>query len=273
MKYYNVVSIVRLRDVHTYNLYIYDEARNKKSICLQTVLSEDVRNEVLNQLNFESQQDGDWIEYKRINHSLPRHLRSKISADNLRSLANKVDLFKEISESTMNELSRRVEAYYFSPGDFIVKQDEASNCFYIVLEGKTELMNLDDTKQFVKLKSLTTCDELGVFFHEIQPYSVRVITNCHVLRVSVDDFRDCFPDLTSVGNNIASSSSGSKGNQIPTDSMAILSNEKGVLFGNSQLMKNKSAICENPKDGTESSKDSMEIEGIKELTRILYTKG
>ncbi|KAM7263536.1 hypothetical protein ACFE04_001219 [Oxalis oulophora] len=42
--------------------------------------------------------------------------------------------------------------------------------------------------------------------------------------------------------------------------MASLSTEKGDLFGSSQLMKNKTAICGNPKNGTESSKDPMEIE-------------
>ncbi|KAM7264172.1 hypothetical protein ACFE04_001855 [Oxalis oulophora] len=70
----------------------------------------------------------------------------------------------------------------------------------------------------------------------------------------------CLTDLTSVGTNIASSSSGSKSNLIPIDSMVILSTEKGDLFGSSQFMKNKTTICGNPKDGTESSKDSMEIE-------------
>ncbi|KAM7264681.1 hypothetical protein ACFE04_002364 [Oxalis oulophora] len=185
-----------------YNLYCYDEEQNRKSIflnrfVLQNDLSQPLKKEVFEQFDLELNQDIDWIEYNKALISLPGHLKSKISIHHFNRLGQNVYLFQGVSDSTIKQIAPKVEAGYFSSGEYMIRYNEASNYFFLLLEGTMELIDVDVTTErcaLIESNGLTAGGELGVLFRQNQPYSIRAKTNCLVLKVLADDFWDSFPE-------------------------------------------------------------------------------
>ncbi|BBN01136.1 uncharacterized protein MPTK1_2g04950 [Marchantia polymorpha subsp. ruderalis] len=122
---------------------------------------------------------------------LPMTIRSKVSQTLYSSIVEQVPLFAGCSTEFISEIVAKVIEEHFLPGEVVIQQGGASDQFYIVAHGILEevLVAEDGSEEVVaQLDAESICGEVGVLCNIPQPFTVRVVELCRLLRLDKNSF-------------------------------------------------------------------------------------
>ncbi|CAM6092005.1 unnamed protein product [Calypogeia fissa] len=153
-------------------------------------LPRNIRRQMKNhiRLQFESGTMGDDDD---ILEDLPVSIRTKVAQALYSHIIENVNIFKGCSPEFLSEIVGRVSEEYFLPGEVVISQGGASDQFYIICYGILEeiLVHEDGKEERInQLEAETVFGEVGVLCEIPQPFTVRVVELCRVLRIDKHAF-------------------------------------------------------------------------------------
>ncbi|KAL2644033.1 hypothetical protein R1flu_011620 [Riccia fluitans] len=122
---------------------------------------------------------------------LPMTIRSKVAQSLYSSVVEQAPLFAGCSPEFISQIVAKVNEEYFLPGEVVIQQGGTSDQFYIVVHGVLEEVVITDegTEDVIsRLESESICGEVGVLCNIPQPFTVRVLELCRLLRIDKDSF-------------------------------------------------------------------------------------
>ncbi|KAI5063905.1 hypothetical protein GOP47_0020575 [Adiantum capillus-veneris] len=146
-------------------------------------LDRDIRSQLKNhlRLQYEAQFTEDGVV-----QDLPLSIRSKVAQSLYMATVERVSLFNNCSTEFMNQMGMRVHEEYFLPGEVIMEQGNAVDQIYIVAYGALVevVINLDGTEEIISnLEAESVFGAVAVLCSIPQPYTIRVVDLCKVLRL------------------------------------------------------------------------------------------
>lgn len=157
-------------------------------------------------MEFES---GLLTEHDHIIATLPSTIRSQVAHSLYYDIIQRVPVFRGCSSEFMDEIVSKVTEEHFLPGEVVVHQGGASEQYYIVCSGALEeiLVHEDGKLEMIeKHQADSIFGEVGVLCNIPQPFTVRVLELCRLLRVDKHAFTDLvqiyFNDGRLVINNL-----------------------------------------------------------------------
>jgi cAMP-dependent protein kinase regulator len=107
-----------------------------------------------------------------------------------------VPLFSKCSQRELNSVARHVEVMSFDEGATIVRQGEAGNAFYVVLDGNAEVRH--SGKRVGRLGSGDYFGELALL--DPAPRNADVVASSQVVvgRLLADDFREVLKTVPAI---------------------------------------------------------------------------
>ncbi|CAM6105245.1 unnamed protein product [Calypogeia fissa] len=124
---------------------------------------------------------------------LPSTIRSQVAHALYIHIIERVPIFRGCSSEFMDEIVSKVTEEHFLPGEVVVHQGGASEQFYVVCSGVLEevLVHEDGKVEMVeKHQAESIFGEVGVLCNIPQPFTVRVLELCRLLRVDKHAFTD-----------------------------------------------------------------------------------
>ncbi|CAK9166356.1 unnamed protein product [Ilex paraguariensis] len=117
---------------------------------------------------------------------LPKAIRSSIAYYLFFPIIQKTRLFQGVSHDFLFQLVSEIEAEYFPPKEDVILQNEAPAEMYIVVSGAAELIAHINGHDQVLGKAVAgeMFGEIGVLCHRPQPFTVRTIDICQILRLN-----------------------------------------------------------------------------------------
>ncbi|CAM6127017.1 unnamed protein product [Calypogeia fissa] len=174
-------------------------------------LPRNIRTQMKNhiRLQFESGTMGDG---DGILQDLPVSIRTKVAQSLYSHSIENVNIFRGCSSEFLSEIVSRVSEEHFLPGEVVITQGGASDQFYVVCHGILEEIYVhEDGKEerIDQLEAESVFGEVGVLCNIPQPFTVRVVELCRVLRLDKHAFTDIieifFNDGRLVINNLLES--------------------------------------------------------------------
>ncbi|KAL3697194.1 hypothetical protein R1sor_011270 [Riccia sorocarpa] len=152
-------------------------------------LPRDIRQQMKNhvRLQFETGTSNDMS----VVDDLPMTIRSKVAQSLYSSILERVPLFAGCSAEFIAEIVAKVDEEHFLPGEIVIQQGGTSDQLYIVVHGVLEelVINDDGAEDVVsRLEADSICGEVGVLCNIPQPFTVRVLELCRLLRLDKDSF-------------------------------------------------------------------------------------
>ncbi|MCO5594662.1 hypothetical protein L7F22_048695 [Adiantum nelumboides] len=151
-------------------------------------LERDIRSQLKNhvRLQYESQfiEDG-------VVQDLPLSIRAKVSQSLYMATIERVSLFEHCSTEFINQIGMRVHEEYFLPGEVIMEQGNAVDQIYIVAHGTLVevLIGIDGSEEVISnLEAKSIFGAVAVLCSIPQPYTIRVVDLCKVLRLDKQVF-------------------------------------------------------------------------------------
>ncbi|MFO0617466.1 MAG: mechanosensitive ion channel family protein [Polyangiaceae bacterium] len=117
----------------------------------------------------------------------------------------KVDFLQVISQAQRRELAERATIRLFSPGEFIVRQGDASAELFIILKGEVAVV-LESEKEHKEVTRLATgkfFGEMALVTGEKRRASVRAATECELLVIDHDAFKRVLDETPAVAEQLS----------------------------------------------------------------------
>lgn len=169
-------------------------------------LDRDVRNQIKGHLRL--QYESGYTEASVI-QDLPISIRAKIAQTLYKPLVEKVSLFRGCSLELINQIVIRVHEEFFLPGEVIMEQGNVVDQLYFVCHGMLEEIGIgaDGSEETVfPLQPNSSFGEISILCNIPQPYTVRVLELCRLLRLDKQSFTDIleiyFYDGRKILNNL-----------------------------------------------------------------------
>lgn len=121
---------------------------------------------------------------------------------NLISLLQQVDLFRDLPDSVLNDLSALVTHHEFSKGELIIRKGDQGDSLYIIAGGKVRVH--DDDLVVALLDDGSFFGEMSFLDTSPRSMSVSAETNSLLYRISRDDFYRVFDQYPEVFRKIVS---------------------------------------------------------------------
>ncbi|XP_034707211.1 potassium channel SKOR-like isoform X2 [Vitis riparia] len=153
-------------------------------------LDRDVRNQIKGHLRL--QYESGYTEASVI-QDLPISIRAKIAQTLYKPLVEKVSLFRGCSSELINQIVIRVHEEFFLPGEVIMEQGNVVDQLYFVCHGMLEEIGIgaDGSEETVlPLQPNSSFGEISILCNIPQPYTVRVLELCRLLRLDKQSFTD-----------------------------------------------------------------------------------
>ncbi|WKA03463.1 hypothetical protein VitviT2T_021570 [Vitis vinifera] len=153
-------------------------------------LDRDVRNQIKGHLRL--QYESGYTEASVI-QDLPISIRAKIAQTLYKPLVEKVSLFRGCSLELINQIVIRVHEEFFLPGEVIMEQGNVVDQLYFVCHGMLEEIGIgaDGSEETVlPLQPNSSFGEISILCNIPQPYTVRVLELCRLLRLDKQSFTD-----------------------------------------------------------------------------------
>ncbi|XVE91039.1 hypothetical protein DITRI_Ditri20bG0124000 [Diplodiscus trichospermus] len=141
---------------------------------------------------------------------IPASIRTKISQKLYAPFIREVALFKGCSAEFIKQIAIKVHEEFFLPGEIIIEQGNVVDQLYIVCHGKLVEVGRgqnDETGDlFTDLQTFSSFGEVSFLCSTPQPYTIRVIELCRVLRLDKRSFMEIveiyFSDGRIILNNL-----------------------------------------------------------------------
>jgi small-conductance mechanosensitive channel/CRP-like cAMP-binding protein len=151
-----------------------------------------------------------WYSFKREGIEIPFPIRDvymktevkkELNKAEISDLLSSIDFLEDLSGEALGEVIDRIKPVVFSEGEYIIKQGEEGDTFFIINDGKVEVSAVDPNNDVFLLRSM----EKGGFFGEISALtgeprsaSVKALKDTELLMLKKDDFNVLlkkFPDI------------------------------------------------------------------------------
>jgi|AP95_1055475.scaffolds.fasta_scaffold08071_4 voltage-gated potassium channel len=132
---------------------------------------------------------------------LPPTLRRELSLVLKGDLIDKVSFLKGASREFVHDLSTRLQAVVFMPGDVIVRHGDYGRHVYFISSGEVEVLKQDGTP----IRNLTEGDffgELALLRNETRTTTVRAVGYCDVYTLDRSDFTQILADYPDFAEHI-----------------------------------------------------------------------
>lgn len=140
---------------------------------------------------------------------IPASIRAKIAQLLYTPYIEKIPLFKGCSSEFINQIVVRLHEEYFFPGEVITEQGNVVDHLYFVCEGSLEALETktDGTEDLVELlEPHTSFGDISIICNISQPFTIRVRSLCHLLRLDKQSFSNIleiyFHDGRKILNNL-----------------------------------------------------------------------
>ncbi|CAN6906269.1 unnamed protein product [Brassica oleracea] len=140
---------------------------------------------------------------------IPASIRAKIAQLLCTPYIEKIPLFKGCSSEFINQIVVRLHEEYFFPGEIITEQGNVVDHLYFVCEGSLEALETktDGTEDLVELlEPHTSFGDISIICNISQPFTIRVRSLCHLLRLDKQSFSNIleiyFHDGRKILNNL-----------------------------------------------------------------------
>lgn len=125
---------------------------------------------------------------------VPVSIVTKISQKLYEPFIKQVCLFKGCSSGFIKQIASRVREEFFLPGEVIIEEGNVVDQLYIVCSGKLEEVGRGEDDELDKssrrLQTYSSFGEVSFLCSTPQPYTVRVLDLCRVLRLDKQSFKD-----------------------------------------------------------------------------------
>jgi hypothetical protein len=147
-----------------------------------------------------------WDRYRGLNESdllkdLPEPVRLEIMLHLARNVIENVPLFRHSPPVIRNALLMALEARTYTPGSFIVREDEIGKAIYLITAGSVEIQSIAEEKSYGKLEDGDYFGYMSLVLGERRTASVIACEYCDLLVLSNEHFnriKDEFPEFTEV---------------------------------------------------------------------------
>nr|XP_043634848.1 potassium channel SKOR-like [Erigeron canadensis] len=122
---------------------------------------------------------------------LPTSVRATIAETLYKPQLEKVPLFKGCSQEFINQIVTRVHEEFYPPGKVIMEQGSVVDQLYFICDGTLEevIVHEGGRKETVSnLKTLDSFGDVSILKNIPQPYTVRVLDRCLLLRIDKQSF-------------------------------------------------------------------------------------
>ncbi|KAJ0233440.1 Cyclic nucleotide-binding domain-containing protein [Hirschfeldia incana] len=140
---------------------------------------------------------------------IPASIRAKIAQLLYTPYIEKIPMFKGCSSEFINQIVVRLHEEYFFQGEVIMEQGSVVDHLYFVCEGTLEALEAktDGTEEHVMfLGPHTSFGDISIICNISQPFTVRVCSLCHLLRLDKQSFSNIldiyFHDGRRILNNL-----------------------------------------------------------------------
>ena len=130
----------------------------------------------------------------QIVRSLPSSIRADVLMHMYSPLLANVPIFAGAERGFIQGLSARVEPSQLPPLEFVIRKDEIGREMYFLLQGKCEVLALDDQTAEVVLPEGSFFGEVALLFSVKRTRSVRSLTPCDVLSLTKRDLAEVMKD-------------------------------------------------------------------------------
>ncbi|KAH7415939.1 hypothetical protein KP509_14G067700 [Ceratopteris richardii] len=252
-------------------------------------LKKEIRSQLKNHLRL--QYESQFIENSVV-QDLPFSIRAKVSQSLYMSTVERALLFRNCSAEFINQIGMRVREEFFLPGEIIMEQGNAIDQIYIVSYGALEevFVNIDGSEEVIsKLEAESTFGEVAVLCSIPQPYTVRVVDLCKVLRIDKQSFLNImhvyFADGRQVLNNLLKFGKDAKLNQLESDIVFMISEQEVELSlkvnnaayqGKTSLLKSLIKSGANPNRADYDGRTPMHLaalRGHEDIVQFLLQQG
>ena len=105
-------------------------------------------------------------------------------------MLRKVPLFSSLSASELKLLAFTSELHCFAPGEILMREGDAADCAYVILEGEAEVLRRTGSGEFVVavLGPNAVPGEIGVLTDAPRTATVRARAQVRALRISPEVF-------------------------------------------------------------------------------------
>ncbi len=110
----------------------------------------------------------------------------KFHESDLREVLKNVDLFKELNDADIDELSDNVKIKKVLSGESVIKQGEEGDSIFIILQGSVKIYYNDDIGKIIELSYLTKGDffgEMGFFGNKIRRASADSVDDSIIIEL------------------------------------------------------------------------------------------
>ena len=105
-------------------------------------------------------------------------------------------LFSRLSGEDLAPLARVAEMIHFSEGEFVFKEGESGDCFYVVVQGQV-LLESQNT-ELRRIGAPGMIGELAVLDRGMQSCSARVLQPSDLLRIGSEEFFEVLHEQTEI---------------------------------------------------------------------------
>lgn len=91
--------------------------------------------------------------------TVPAAIKKK--KDDIRDMLGKLRLFKSLSEAELDNYQNWTEVITVGPGDFVIKENEAADSLFVILDGHIEVFVLDEDGKLMILAKLQPGEYFG----------------------------------------------------------------------------------------------------------------
>nr|XP_043633382.1 potassium channel SKOR-like [Erigeron canadensis] len=122
---------------------------------------------------------------------LPTDVRTTIAEHLYKPQLKEVPLFKGCSPEFIDQIVTRVHEEFYPPGKVIMEQGSVVDQLYFICDGKLKEVIVNESGHEETVSDLKPQDSFGdvsILHNKLQPYTVRVLDHCLLLRIDKKSF-------------------------------------------------------------------------------------
>lgn len=109
---------------------------------------------------------------------LPHSLKSDVSMSLKKEILEKIHLFKDAGENFLRDISMKIQAVVFTPGDYVTRQGEIGEEMYFVVRGRIGIFQKDEELPVAILSDGDFFGEISLFMNMPRTASVKALSYC-----------------------------------------------------------------------------------------------
>ncbi len=110
-----------------------------------------------------------------------------------------VPVFSELDPRSLAELIRQSRLIHLEPGEVVFRQDDAPDCFYVIVNGSVAVVDeAASNQELYRLRENEFFGEAALLSNELRPATVRALDGCDLMAFNRESMRACIEGNPSV---------------------------------------------------------------------------